>query len=148
MSSRWLVVAGALATVATLVSLLRSGRLREKYAGLWLVFGLVVVVVASFPTLLDRLAQVIGVVLPSNLIFFAAIVLLVGVAMHLSTEVSRLEDETRVLAEEIALLDQRMSELTCGTAAADRPQSTETRERGSLAAPHRRGLDDGAQTED
>lgn len=95
--------------------LVRNLKLREKYAALWLVMGLVVVALMIFPGMLDWLADVVGVATPVNLLFLFAIVLLIGVVLHLSLEISRLEDETRVLAEEAAiqrsLLDRQTSEM-------------------------------------
>jgi hypothetical protein len=41
-------------------------------------------------------------------LFFLTLLLLLGVALHLSLEVSKLEDESRSLAEEVALLHARL----------------------------------------
>ncbi len=94
-----------------LVHLVRRGRLREKYVGLWLTIIVGTVVLAVYPGLLELAARLLGFQLPSNLLFLVAIVLLLGVCLHLSLEVSGLEDETRVLAEEVALLTLRVGRL-------------------------------------
>ena len=98
----------AVITIATLFRVLRSGHLREKYAVLWILVGLTIVVVGLWPGLLGILSTWLGVQVPSNLLFFLAIVLLLGVSLHLSLAVSRLEDEARTLAEEVALLWARI----------------------------------------
>ena len=98
----------AVITLATLFRVLRSGHLREKYAVLWILVGLTIVVVGLWPGLLGILSTWLGVQVPSNLLFFLAIVLLLGVSLHLSLAVSRLEDEARTLAEEVALLRARI----------------------------------------
>jgi hypothetical protein len=90
---------------------MRRRTLREKYAVLWLVVGVGQLVLAAFPRLLDAFAQLLGVADPPNLLAFAGIVFLLGVTAHLSWESSRLEDETRVLAEEIAMLRHQVEEL-------------------------------------
>ena len=95
----------ALLIMGFIIGLLRSRRLLEKYAALWIVVGLVSVVLALFPAVLGWFADVLGVQVPSNLLFALALLLLLGVALHLSLEISRLEDETRVLAEHVAILD-------------------------------------------
>lgn len=100
-------IVGLVATIlilAGIVELLRRRQLGEKYAVLWLVVGIVLLVFSIFPGLLPALAEDLGVALPSNLMFFVAIVFLVGVVLHLSWEVSRLENETRKLAEDLAIL--------------------------------------------
>lgn len=85
--------------------LLRSRKLREKYAALWIVVGLLSIALALFPALLAWSAQLVGVQVPSNLLFVLAIGMLLGVVLQLSLEVSRIEDRMRVLAEHVAILD-------------------------------------------
>lgn len=87
---------------------LRRRQLREKYAVLWLTTGLLMLPFAVYPPIFDGLAEGLGIADPPNLLLFLAVVFLLFVCMHLSWEVSKLEAETRVLAEEIALsrLDQ------------------------------------------
>lgn len=84
--------------------MLLTKRLREKYAVLWLVIALAVLVAGIFPGLWEALTAALGVQLPSNLLFAAAILLLMGVALHLSWELSGTEEEIRRLAEEVAIL--------------------------------------------
>lgn len=97
------LVAGG-AALALILDLVRRRQLREKYAALWLVTGLGMAVLAVLPGLLDRVAGWLGVADPPNLLFFLAILVLLMVVVQLSFEVSRLEERTRVLAEEVALL--------------------------------------------
>jgi hypothetical protein len=87
-----------------IVELLRRRQLQEKYAILWLVVSVVMVPLAFFPQLINWLATALGIVSGVSLVLFLAVVFLLLVCMHLSWEVSRLEEETRVLAEEIALI--------------------------------------------
>jgi hypothetical protein len=92
--------------------MLLTRRLREKYAVLWLVIGASVLIVGLFPGLLEGLTQALGVQLPSNLLFASAILLLLGVSLHLSWELSLAEDEVRRLAEESAILRADVDELS------------------------------------
>ncbi|CED91376.1 MULTISPECIES: DUF2304 domain-containing protein [Actinomyces] len=91
--------------VAFVFTLLRGGKLREKYAALWILVGIAIVLLAVVPGLLSSLAHLLGFEVPSNLLFVLAIFLLLGVTLHHSLEISRLEDETRILAENIAILN-------------------------------------------
>lgn len=102
----------ALVIILFVISLLRSRRLREKYAALWILVGMTVLILALAPALLQMLAHLLGFQVPSNFLFLLAILLLLGVSLHLSLEISRLEDETRVLAEHVAILDLMLSELS------------------------------------
>jgi hypothetical protein len=109
-----IVIAGiglALLVLALIISLLLRRQLREKYATLWLLIGIVILVLALFPGLLLGLSDALGVAVPSNLIFALALVLLIGVALHLSWELSQAEDEVRRVAEDVAILRTEMEEL-------------------------------------
>ena len=101
--------------VVFVLLLLRTRRLREKYAAIWLVLAGVVVVLAVFPDLALWLAERVGVETPVNLLFSGAIVVLLAVCIQLSSELSALEEETRTVAEELALLAERVDRLETST---------------------------------
>jgi len=84
--------------------LVRRRQLREKYAVLWGAVGIVVLPLGFFPRLLDTVSHLVGVVSGVSLVLFLGVVFLLLVCVHLSWEVSRLEEETRTLAEDLALL--------------------------------------------
>jgi hypothetical protein len=64
----------------------------------------VAVPLAFFPRLLDQTARVLGIASGVSLVLFLAMVFLLLLCMHLTWEVSRLEEEGRTLAEEMALI--------------------------------------------
>ena len=101
----------ALAIVGLVVEMLRRKKLREKYAALWLIVGVLTLVLAAFPRMLNVVAEFVGVQLPSNLLFAMSILMLLGVCLHLSWEISVVEDETRTLAEEVAILRVQVEDL-------------------------------------
>jgi hypothetical protein len=68
------------------------------------VIAVCALVVALFPSLLTRVTDLLGVGLPSNLLFFVASVVLLLLSLQHSYELGRLEERTRTLAEEVALL--------------------------------------------
>lgn len=111
MSGYLVAVAGAAVTLVFMIELLRRRRLREKYAALWITVAVLVLVVVAFPHLLERVAAMVGVTVPVNLVFFVALLLLLIVCVQLSAEVSTLERETQTLAEEVALLRNRLEHL-------------------------------------
>jgi hypothetical protein len=105
-------VVGAVATLVVLFEMLRRQRLREKYALIWFVVAMSTVLLVVFPSLLNRASALVGVQVPSNLLFFAASMLLLLLSIQFSYEIGRLEDRTRTLAEEIALLSLKLEQLT------------------------------------
>jgi hypothetical protein len=102
---------GGLVTLVFMVELLRRRRLREKYAALWIVVAVVVALAACFPQLTNWLAELVGVTTPVNLVFFLGLLVLLVVCVQLSAEVSGLEHENQTLAEESALLRNRIERL-------------------------------------
>jgi hypothetical protein len=123
-SPRILPLLAATCTLLVIVSLLRRRQLREKYAVLWLVVSIAVATIAVFPGLLTALAEASGVRTPSNLLFFVAALVLLVVCVQLSWEISRLEDETRALAEEVAIL-RLQAQLDVTARAPDEPGGAE-----------------------
>ena len=104
MGANLLGVAMAVAILVTLFEMLRRHRLREKYALIWFLIALCAVVVAVLPGLLIWATDVLGLNLPSNLLFFVASVVLLLLTLQHSYELGRLEERTRTLAEEVGLL--------------------------------------------
>ncbi len=104
MSGYPFALGACLALVVFLLMLLRTRRLREKYAITWIVVGVGVCVFGAFPETVAALARAVGVQTPSNLLFALALIVLLLVCIQLSTEITTLEEETRTLAEEVALL--------------------------------------------
>ena len=108
------VVVIVVVVVIAMVYLLRTRRIREKYAAIWLLLTLAVVVLGAFPQLAFWLSDLLGVQTPVNLVFSIALMVLAGVCVQLSSEVSHLEEETRTLAEEIALIRADVEQLEQG----------------------------------
>jgi hypothetical protein len=103
-SGYWFAVGACVALVVFLVVLLRTRRLREKYAITWIVVGVGMCVFGAFPNSVAGLARLVGVQTPSNLLFAMASIVLLLVCIQLSAEITTLEEETRTLTEEVALL--------------------------------------------
>jgi hypothetical protein len=95
------------AFVFLVIEMVRRRNLREKYALLWLGVGVLVLLLSVFRPVLDRLSLALGIEYGPSALFLFSTLFLVGVAAHLSWEVSRLEEKTRRLAEEIALMRPR-----------------------------------------
>lgn len=110
MSTYLLGVVAAVAVTMFVLEMLRRGYLKEKFAALWIVVCAALLIVAVFPSLLRYAADLVGVEVPSNLLFMGAGLLLLFVSVQLSHEVSRVEARTRRLAEEVALLRESIAQ--------------------------------------
>jgi hypothetical protein len=104
-------VLAALLTFAVVIEMLRRRRLRERHVIWWLLATTLALIAGIFPETLVWVASLVGVQVPSNLVFFIGIAVLVLVCIQHSAELTELESETRALAERAALLDLRIREL-------------------------------------
>lgn len=104
-------IAASLLALGVVIDRLRRRRLRERHAVWWLVAGVVALVVSVFPQIIAGAADLLGVVEPSNLAFFASIVVIFLVCVQFSAELTDLEDKVRRLAEETAMQDLRLHDL-------------------------------------
>jgi len=101
-------ILSALAVLAVVTEMLRRRRVRERHALWWTIAGILALVVAVFPDLLISTARAVGIEVPLNLGFFLALLLLFLVTVQQGTELTSLEEKTRLLAESVALLDERL----------------------------------------
>ncbi len=97
-------LAGSIIILLALFEMMRRHRLREKYALIWALVALGIITVAAFPSLLVRASGALGLEVPTNLLFFVASMVIMILTLQHSSELGRLEERTRTLAEEIALL--------------------------------------------
>ena len=113
------VVAAIASLVLLLVvlELIRSRRLQERYALLWLVTGGVMLVLAVWRDALGLLAELAGIAYPPSALFVLASLFILVVLLHYSTVLSRLSDENKTLAQRMGLLEERL-ERQAGSASA------------------------------
>ena len=109
----------AAVVLIAIFELLRRQSLKEKYIVLWALTALAIVVIAIHPSMIDGVARVIGIKSGPNVLLLFGGIVVVLVCVQLSVEVSRLEDRSRALAEEIGLLRLELDKRT-------RPQPEQT----------------------
>jgi hypothetical protein len=98
--------------------LIRSRRLQERYALLWILTGVVVLILAVWRQALGKLSETLGVSYPPSILFLATGFFILLLLLHYSTVISRLSDQNRILAQRLALLEGRLNEER-GESAAD-----------------------------
>jgi hypothetical protein len=112
-------VLSALLTLGVVVEMLRRRRLRERHAVWWLIAGTMALVIGVFPAVLEWAADLIGVEVPLNLVFFVSVAVLFLVCIQHSAELTDLEAKTRTLAEHAALQQLRIEALEARRAEVD-----------------------------
>jgi len=86
----------------------RRRSLLERYALLWLLSAVVLLALSVWGGLLELLADVMGVAYPPNALFLIAFGFVTALLLHFSLAVSRLTDQSKVLAQRLALLEERL----------------------------------------
>jgi hypothetical protein len=110
MDSRIQVLTIVVATLLLIVviDLVRRRRLLERYALLWLGSSVVLLGLAIWRDALDTLAAQIGVAYPPNALFIVAFAAVLWLLLHFSVAVSRLNDQAKILAQRLAILEERV----------------------------------------
>lgn len=109
----------AIVTLFFILRLVRRHRLRAKYSVLWVSLGAALAIVAAAPVLLDGISDLLGIKTPVYTFLLMAITFLLVLSLHFSWELSRLEDRTRTLAEECALLREEVRRVVDAPAPTD-----------------------------
>lgn len=107
-----LVIAALSVTAIVFVVIsVRHRRLMGKYALLWIAIAIALGVLAAFPGLLTWISLAVGILYPPTLFLLLATAFLFLMVVQFSWEISRLHEQTRTLAEEVALLRCRLSSI-------------------------------------
>jgi hypothetical protein len=92
------------------LELVRRKAFLERYALLWLFSALVLLGLSIWQGILADLASLVGIAYPPNALFLVAFGFVLVLLLHFSLAVSRLSDQSKVLAQRLALLEQRLGE--------------------------------------
>ena len=98
-----LAAAIAVGAVVLVIALVRAGRLKERYAFIWLLLAIGMVVLVAVRPLLDRISEALGIQSGTTTLFLLATLVILGVLLQLSVSLSRLEEQVRDVAETVAL---------------------------------------------
>jgi hypothetical protein len=107
-----LVAIGASALLLVVVfELVRRRRLMERYALLWLFSTVVLLGLAVWKDLLEQVSRAMGIFYAPSALFVIALGCIAILLLHFSLVISRLVDQSKVLAQRVGMLEQRIAEL-------------------------------------
>jgi hypothetical protein len=104
-------VGASILALLLVLELVRQRRLREEYSLLWLATAFVMLIVAAWRDLLHGLSAIVGIVYPPNLLFLLAALFLLMLLLYFSTVITRLTQENKDIAQEVALLRHEIEQL-------------------------------------
>ncbi len=103
-----LAIVGSAGLLLLILELVRQRRLLERYALLWLFSAVVLLALAVWRDFLETISDTVGIATPSNALFVIAFGFVLVLLLHFSIAVSRLADQSKVLAQRTALLEERL----------------------------------------
>jgi hypothetical protein len=118
-----IIAAGVL--LLGVLELVRQRKLLERYALGWMFAAVVLLGLAIWRGGLTWFANLVGIAYPPNALFFVAFGAILVLLLHFSVAVSKLQDQSKILAQRLALLEERMHPPAQDGATADVPAEAE-----------------------
>ena len=104
-------IIGTVLFLALVLELVRRRKLVERYALLWMLVAMFGVVLAIWNDALNSIAEATGIQSPTNGLFLLGLVAIVAMLLNFSAAISRLSEETKILAQTVSRLDAEIREL-------------------------------------
>lgn len=108
---RCILIAGVLIFILIILSLMKKERLILKYALIWLGAGVVMLICAIFPGVVEIVTDALGIYSVVNAVFFVGVCFLLMIIMFLTSVVSLQTNRIRNLTEGQAMLERRVRDL-------------------------------------
>ena len=93
--------------MVSIIMLVRNKKLHEKYSILWIIFSVVIIILAWNHKLLDVISTALGIYYAPALLFLIACVFLILYTLHLSVVVTKQNKELIRLNQEIGIINKR-----------------------------------------
>ena len=106
-----LTIIASVGALVFVLELVRRRRLREEYSLLWLGTALAMLILSAWRDLLHGLAALVGIAYPPNLLFLLALLFILFILLYFSTVITRLTQENKESAQQIALLRHAIERL-------------------------------------
>jgi len=90
-----------------IIELVRRRKMREEYSFIWLTAGFVFVLIAVESDVLNYLSEIVGIILPVNMLFFLALIFVMLLCLYFSLRISALTTQMKNLAQQLALLQSK-----------------------------------------
>ena len=111
LAARLLLIALGIGITVFVTNLVRTRKLKEEYALLWLFTGVVLILLPVVIDLLDALSFALGITYPPAFIGLVAAICILFILFQFSTSISRFSERTKVLTQEVAILQERVRRL-------------------------------------
>ena len=100
------VIVVVVVAMIALINMIRKRTLELRYALLWMVMGVGVLIFACFPRLTEMIAKAMGIGEPINMLFFIGFCFSLAIIFSLTVVISRMANRVKTLTQELALLQK------------------------------------------
>ena len=104
------LVAG-IGTFIFVLELVRRRRLKEEYSLLWLATAAALIILSLSRPTLDTLASAVGIIYPPSALFLVAVIFVLFILLHYSVVLTRLTQENKENAQQLALLRWQIEQM-------------------------------------
>ena len=113
MALRLQIVIGiiVLAMIFFIANMVRKKKIDLRYALSWLCLAVIILLLDIFPQIVFAFADLIGISVPSNMVFFVGFIFVVILIYSVTVSVSRLSLKVKRLTQELALLREEMERM-------------------------------------
>lgn len=98
-----IVAIAILFALGVIINMIRKRGLELRYALAWLIVGVGVLVLDIFPGIMEKLASILGIYSPVNMLFFLGFCFSLVIIFVLTVAVSRMSIRIKELTQELAL---------------------------------------------
>ncbi len=103
-----LAILASLGFLLYIARLIVKGKLREEYAIIWIVCTIILVIFSVWRNGLEVFSRILGIYEAPNMVFTGAIFVIMIYLLHLSIVLSKLQEQNKKLAQELALLKEKL----------------------------------------
>lgn len=113
MTIRLQIVIGIMLAIAivSIINMIRKKRFDLRYGLSWLCMLVVALILDVFPGIVFGLAHLIGIDVPSNMVFFVGLIFSIILIFSTAVSTSRMSDRVKKLTQELALVQKELDEL-------------------------------------
>lgn len=105
------IAIGAIAAILWIGNLVRIRRLELKYALIWFLVGILLLIFDIFPGLLQVMTQALGITLPINMLTFLGLLFVLMILFSQTIVISNLTRKCQRLTQEVGLLYKKVDDL-------------------------------------
>jgi len=120
--ARVLVVVLSVAILLFVINLVRTKKLKEEFALLWLLSAIVLVIASLAVDLLDFISYAVGIEYPPAFMFLIALLGVSFILFQFSLSISKFSEQIKVLTQDLAILTKKVQQLESRLSAESKPK--------------------------